>query len=128
VRATRFKGRRRTRVDGSEGDQLFATSSDITFTTTPPYTAKVDGTVSYGKSTTTTVKVTIHIDVHGTCSLGSAGSCGFEDYGAPTGTVSADDSFTCGALRPFSGKIVSKATCKGVIPITTSEDVEIGYS
>jgi hypothetical protein len=94
-----------------------STSNAITFTTTPPYTPTVHRTASYSKPTSTTVKVTIHMDVQG-----------FTGYGTPSGTVSADDSFTCGALTPISGRIESRATCKAVVPITTSEGVDISYS
>jgi len=105
-----------------EGDSVFATSNSkaIVFTVTPPYTPSVSGSAKYGKrkangSRTATIDVTV---------TGVKGN----GNGAPTGTVSANDGFTCGALTPTVGKLVSKATCTNVIPNGTSEYVLVSYS
>lgn len=100
---------------------MFATSKSksLVFTVTPPYTPSVSGRVKYGKAGVSgSRKVTIDVTVTGVKGNGN---------GAPTGTVSANDGFTCSALTPVAGKLISKATCTNVVPSGTSEEVQVGY-
>jgi hypothetical protein len=93
-------------------------SNVITFTTTPPYTPSLTDTVTYGAPNHSGAeRATIHIKVSGV-----------KGNGAPTGTIGNDHGFTCSALTPVVGTLVSKATCSHVVPNGTSEDVLVSYS
>lgn len=102
-----------------EGDSTFATSTSnkLTFTTVPPYRPDLTLKVRYAKATgkSKTATVTVHV-------AGVAGN------GAPTGSVSADDGFTCGALTPPSTGLTSTATCTAVLAYGTAETVTVDYT
>ncbi len=103
-----------------QGDSTFATSTSnaIMFTTTPPFRPSVSTTVSYGRPRgNLSEKATIHVKV-----------TGVTGNGAPTGTVTADDGFTCTVLTPIAGKLVSTATCTNIVANGTFEDVQVSYS
>ncbi|MGD0082057.1 MAG: Ig-like domain repeat protein [Acidimicrobiales bacterium] len=107
-----------------EGDSVFAVSNakPLTFTAIPPYTPSVTATVSYGKTRPNgSESVKIKVEVEGVKGNGN---------GVPTGTVSADQGFTCGALSPGTGihTLSATATCSAVVPSGTSEDVLLSYS
>ncbi|MGA2208637.1 MAG: Ig-like domain repeat protein [Acidimicrobiales bacterium] len=102
-----------------EGDSVFATSTSkaLKFTTVPPYNPTMTAKVKYSKdnpekekTATITVKVT-----------------GVKGNGAPTGTVGADDGFTCGSLSVVSST-VSTASCSALLPNETDEYVDLTYS
>jgi hypothetical protein len=52
---------------------------------------------------------------------------GVKGNGAPTGTVGADDGFTCGSLSVVSST-VSTASCSALLPNETDEYVDLTYS
>lgn len=102
------------------GDSTFAqsTSNKLTFTTVPPYTPTLSSKVAYTKiaaSKNKTATITVRVT-------------GVKGNGAPTGTVSADRGFTCGALSPGETGLRSTATCTAVVPYGTSEYVTVAYS
>jgi hypothetical protein len=103
-----------------EGDSTFATSTSnmLTFTTVPPYTPTLTEKVTYTKIASSKSKTAI-IMVH---------VIGVKGNGAPTGTVSADDGFTCGALTQPATGLTSSAVCTAVVPHGTDEWVTLDYS
>jgi Bacterial Ig-like domain (group 3) len=103
-----------------EGDSTFATSNSnkLTFTTVPPYRPTLEASVRYSKVPSgkeKTATVTVHVT-------------GVKNNGAPTGTVTAGQGFTCGALTPAATGLTSTAVCTAVIPYGTDEYVTITYS
>jgi hypothetical protein len=103
-----------------DGDAIFKTSKSntITFTTTPPYIPSITNSLSYGvPNVNNAVKATISVVV-----------TGVTGNGAPTGTLTADHSFTCTALTPVTGTVKSKAKCSHLLPFGTFETVTITYS
>lgn len=101
------------------GDRIFKAShsNKLAFTTTTPYNPSLNTTVSYGPPNShNAVKASIKVTV-----------AGVKGNGAPTGTVSADDGFTCGALTVI-GTLRSSAVCSHRISSGTFESVDISYS
>lgn len=102
------------------GDQTFAASRSVktAVSTTTPYAPTMATTVRYGMprpngSVKTTIRVTVTGVAHGT---------------APTGIISADDRFTCGALTPVAGTLRSVASCTAGLPAGVSKDVTVSFA
>jgi hypothetical protein len=102
------------------GDSTFAgsTSPKTTVTTTTPYVPTLSTTVKYGTPNShRAVRATIKLTVSGV-----------KVEPAPTGTVSADSGFTCGALTPVTGTDKSVASCSHMLPAGTFETVNLTFT
>jgi hypothetical protein len=102
-----------------EGDPTFnnSNSKGIAFQTVPPYNPTVSTSVKYGTRNSLHQRMaTIHVTV-----------IGFNGPGVPTGTVTANDGFTCTALTPNATGPKSSATCSDLLNYNTAETVTITY-
>ena len=102
-----------------EGDPTFniSNSKGIAFQTVPPYNSRVTTSVTYGTRNKQRARTaTIHVTV-----------IGFNGPGIPTGTVTADDGFTCTALTPSATGPKSVVTCSDLLDYNTYETVTISY-
>ena len=102
------------------GDSIFkaSKSNSITFTTTPKYLVTLSTSVTYGPPNLSgAVKATIKVTVRGV-----------PGNGAPTGSVTADSSFTCTALVPIGTSVNSSAKCTQRINSGVNEIVTVTYS
>jgi len=102
-----------------QGDNVYSASSSKTLTlkTEPPYAPTLNTKVKYGtKQSNGSKPATVTVTVSGAKGLP-----------APTGSVTASNGFSCGALN-VGGGVSSTATCSGVLPKNQSEDGSINYS
>jgi hypothetical protein len=101
------------------GDSVYAGSSSNpgTFKTVPPYTPNLSTNVHYGvPDSSGAVKVKIKVTV---------GGVSVEP--APTGTVTANNGFTCGALSAVGGTHNSASSCSAKVPSGFFGSVKITY-
>jgi hypothetical protein len=103
------------------GDPIFkaSNSAKTQVTTVAPYLATLRTSVKYGtpSSTNGSVKATINVTV-----------LGVKGQPAPTGSVTADQGFTCGALTTVTGTNRATASCTNRLPAGTSDDVTITFT
>jgi hypothetical protein len=100
-------------VYSGDTDYVTSTSANIAFKSTKPYVPSVTGKAKYSTSGAgEKVKLSV-------AALGNSAT------GAPTGTISADDGFTCG--RPTVSSDELKATCNETFT-TVSEDENVQVS
>jgi hypothetical protein len=93
-------------------------------TTTAPYRPTMTGTERIGQlKPNGTAPVTLQIVVKGVPAQYTGGTAT-----PPTGAVTADHGFTCGALTPPTTGAGSRATCTGVGTLGDSYDVVVSYS
>jgi hypothetical protein len=102
------------------GDNIFkrSVSNALSFTTTPKYFVSITTKTTSGPPNSMgAVKFTILVTIKGVTG-----------NGAPTGTVSADSSFSCSVLTPKTGTLISTSRCTHLVPKGVVETVHINYS